>query len=195
MEKAEDKFVATVGHCRCAGNGFTLIELMIVLAVMSLLLVLTAPRMAGNLLGLTLTTAAKKTASMLRYARSQALATGTPHAAVFDCEQHRLIVAPLPRTADMTVLAAAAVPHETVEEYSPRQIKTYTLPEQVRFDVVDIGTSRCNESSGSDICQMVFYADGTSHGGHITIMDSRDRRYEIRVEILTGEVALEEPSA
>lgn len=181
-------------HRRYASAGFTLIELMIVLAVMSFLLVLAAPRMAGNLLGLTLATAAKKTAGTLRYARSQALATATPHAAVFDCEQHRLIVAPLPRPADMTVPATTAVFDEAVEQSPRRQIKTYILPEEVWFDVVDIGTGRCNEPGGADICQMVFYADGTSQGGTITIMDSRDRRYEIHVETLTGEVTLEEPS-
>ncbi|MCX8043867.1 MAG: prepilin-type N-terminal cleavage/methylation domain-containing protein [Desulfobacterota bacterium] len=175
------------------GRGFTLIELMIVLAIMSLMLAFAAPRMLGNLTGLTITTAAKKTAGSLRYARSQAVASGIPYAAIFDCEQHRLIVARVPRLADAGAHQNISAASEETPDGAPhREIKIYQLPEGVRFDTIDIGGSRCNESGRNGICQMVFYADGTSQGGKVTIMDTRERRYGVEVDIITGGVTLEE---
>lgn len=174
-------------------RGFSLVELMIVLAVMSLLLMFAAPRMAGNLTGLTLKTAAKKTAGMVRYARGQAVATGVPHAAVFDCERHALIVAALPGPVDRRLSAAADDDDKEPSPAAPRRdVKTYALPEDIRFDTVDIGGDACNRSGGSDICQMVFYADGTTQGGAVAIVDAKERRYDITVDFLTGCVTLEE---
>lgn len=190
--RAKDKPLAYLLHSGYAIRGFTFIELMIVLAVMSLLLAFAAPRMAGHLAGLTLSTAAKRTASSLRYARSQALATGIPHAAIFDCERRQLIVTAVPRQHEPTLPEGSVVPEEPIEPPQRREIKIYKLPEEVRFDTIDIGDSRCNEPHGDSICQMVFYADGTSHGGTVTIMDERDRRYEIEVEVITGSVHLAE---
>ena len=175
-------------------RGFSLVELMIVLAVMSLLLMFAAPRMAGNLTGLTLKTAAKKTAGMVRYARSQAVATGVPHAAVFDCERQTVIVAALTRPAERGLPAGegAGDAEESPEPAPRREVKMYALPEDVRIDIVSVGGAECNRSGDIAICQMVFYADGTTQGGAVTIVDAKERRYDIAVDFLTGCVTLEE---
>lgn len=186
----------------CGPRGFTLVEIMIVLAVMSLILAFAAPRMAGNLLGLTLETTAKKIAGALRYARSQALNTGITHAAIFDTEQNRLIIAALikPSAGGMpaAAVAAAAAVEEAVEPEPaegrlPKQdIKTYPLPEEVRFETIAIGGELCKDSGGNDICQMVFFPDGTTQGGEIIIADTKQRTYSIDINFLTGIVSLEE---
>lgn len=183
-------------------RGFSLVEIMIVLAVMSLILAFAAPRMAGNFLGLTLETTAKKIAGALRYARSQALNTGITHAAIFDCEQNHLIIAGLPSPAGGGMpgaLAAAAaagreldVPETTGDSLPRPGIKTYPLPEEVRFATVVIGGTLCKDSNGQDICQMVFFADGTTQGGEIIIADTKERTYSIDVNFLTGIVSLAE---
>jgi len=121
------------------------------------------------------------------------VATGVPHAAVFDCERHTLIVAALTGPADKPLPAATDDDDEAPSPAAPRRdVKTYALPDAIRFDTVDIGGEACNRPGGSDICQMVFYADGTTQGGAAAIVDDRERRYDITVDFLTGCVTLEE---
>ncbi|MEI6126176.1 MAG: prepilin-type N-terminal cleavage/methylation domain-containing protein [Pseudomonadota bacterium] len=189
------------GKNTCSGSsGFTLIELMIVLIIMSIMLAFAAPRFAKDLLSLSLETTAKKVAGALRYARSQALSTGHIYNAIFDCENNRVILAEsgTPSPADALRMANAAAALEKTEggegagKVPVREIKIYPLPEEINLSTITIADTVCNEDNGKAICQMAFYPDGTSQGGEIALTDAKDRAYGISVDFLTGVVLLEE---
>ncbi|WP_298718567.1 GspH/FimT family pseudopilin [uncultured Oceanisphaera sp.] len=60
----------------CHPDGFTLLELLVVLTLASLMLAVAMPRFAALLPGAELKSYSRQTAALLRLARSQAIATG-----------------------------------------------------------------------------------------------------------------------
>ena len=69
-------------------SGFTLLEIILVMAIIALASVLAAAAMGGGFRGLQLTASAKQIAANLRYTRSQAIATGKPQRFVIDPRRH-----------------------------------------------------------------------------------------------------------
>jgi prepilin-type N-terminal cleavage/methylation domain-containing protein len=81
---------------RMSGNnsrGFTLLELIVVLIIISLVSAFVAPKLTGPLSNLDLKTASKNISSSLRYMRSHAAAEKTTCAALFDLDRNRLVLA------------------------------------------------------------------------------------------------------
>ncbi len=76
----------------CAARGFTLIEFMIVFAIMGVVIAFVGPRVAGGLMGLNTRKAALQTAAMLRYAHSKAVNTGCRYHVIFDGVDRRVIL-------------------------------------------------------------------------------------------------------
>ncbi len=72
-------------------TGFTLIELILVLVIAGFIISLVAPAITSTT-GLNLRTAAKRVAAGLRYARSQAVTTGSVYRIVFDIEENEMII-------------------------------------------------------------------------------------------------------
>lgn len=64
-------------------SGFTLVEMMIVVAVIGILTALGSPLIGGFFTDLRLKAAARDTADAFRFARVQAIRTGTPHLVIF----------------------------------------------------------------------------------------------------------------
>ncbi len=121
------------------GNGFTLIELILVLVIMGLLTALVTPAIT-SLTGLKLKTAARKVAAGLRYARSQAVATGSDYQVVFNLEKGEMTVEPLEEEPyynreDVAQGYGGKEEEETIEEEDfPKKVKkkkTYTIPKEV----------------------------------------------------------------
>lgn len=136
-----------------AERGFTLIELIVVLAVMALLLAAVPVIMSGGLAGVSLKAEAREMAAALRQAHGRAIATNEEVAFNIDVESGRYAVTPGGRAG--------------------------TLPEGVEARVLP-------ESAAGAI---VFFPDGGSTGGSVTI--SKDRiRYEVRIDWLTGQVSV-----
>jgi general secretion pathway protein H len=73
-------------------RGFTLLELIVVLVIISLMSALVVPKLAGPMSNLDLKTASQKISASLRYARSRAASEKTTYAAVFDFDKNRLVV-------------------------------------------------------------------------------------------------------
>jgi general secretion pathway protein H len=76
-------------RCRRLAHGFTLVELLVVLAIGALLLTVTPPLITAAMPGLELKAAARRTAGSLRLAREIAIAAGRDAAWVVDVESNR----------------------------------------------------------------------------------------------------------
>ena len=79
-------------------RGFTLLELIVVLVIISLMTALVAPRLTGPMNNLDLKTAGQKIVASLRYARSQAASEKTTYVALFDFDDNRLVIINPPLT-------------------------------------------------------------------------------------------------
>jgi general secretion pathway protein H len=77
-----------VGTGRSAQRGFTLIEIILVIAIIALASVLAAAAMGGGFRGMQLKASARQIASNLRYTRAQAIETGQPQSFVIDPHGH-----------------------------------------------------------------------------------------------------------
>jgi general secretion pathway protein H len=184
---------------RPASEGFSLIELMIVLVIMSFVLALAGPAVTRGLSGLTLKTAAKKVAAALRYARSQAVSRSQPYSVIFDRDYNRVVIRgiPQPLTPDQT--AAEEEPGmeaESAAEAAKKkpEIKVVPLPEGITLTEITVGGKEITATK-EELAQMVFYPDGTSQGGELVLVDRRDRKFRVSVAFLTGVVTLEEQEA
>jgi general secretion pathway protein H len=69
-------------------RGFTLLELVLVLAIIALATLMGAAALAGGMDGLRLRSAAREIAAQLRFTRTQALATGEPQRFVIEPKAH-----------------------------------------------------------------------------------------------------------
>ncbi len=188
----------------CSGSrGFTLLELMIVLVIMGVMLVFAGPRVAKNLGSLTLKTTAKKAAAYIRYARSQAVNTGSLYRVIFDAEKNRLIVLgtrQIPAASDNATDEEDAEVEDNEEEEQPasdggeKVLRMYSLPEEIRFGEIIIGDAETEEDEGDRIYQMLFYPNGTAQGGEVILTDAKERTYSLTVDFLTGTVTIGEPT-
>lgn len=69
--------------------GFTLLEVLVVLVIIAMATTLAAMVLSGGLDGMRLRSSSKEIAAQLRYARTQAIATGVPQRFTIDPRGHR----------------------------------------------------------------------------------------------------------
>ena len=119
--------------------GFTLVELIIVLAIGGLLLGLTPPLITAALPGVELKAAARRTAGALRQTREIAIASGRAAAWQLDVEQGRYQI--------------------------PGRNRRGRLPEGIEIELV----GAANEMQDDRVGAIRFYPDGTSSGGRVML--------------------------
>ena len=184
------------GRGRC--GGFTLIELILVLVIIGFLTALVAPAIT-SMTGLKLKTAARRTAAGLRYARSQAIATGCDYQVVFNLENGEMSIEPLEEREVFEGVAEEWEEYGSEEEIieeedEPREIKgkkTYTLPKEVKLASVTVDGEEITEDDEME-AWIDFYPNGSCSGGEIFLMDERERGYWIELNFLTGIVKITE---
>jgi len=177
-------------------KGFTLLELLVVLVIISIMAAFVGPRVAGSMSTLTLKTAAKKVAASLRYARSQATSESRPYFVLFDPDKGRLMIKAGRQvvSGDKEKEAVEDVQGDGKSEElsedgsSHERAKVYALPEGVKFDKV---VSDNNEASPGAF-SIVFFPSGGSSGGEVLLENDRGRQYSIIVDFVVGTVRLEE---
>ncbi|WP_161626569.1 GspH/FimT family pseudopilin [Desulfatiglans anilini] len=166
--------------------GFTLMELLVVLVLISVVAAVVGVRAGGGLSGAALRDAAKKTAATLRYARSQASWEGVPYVVLFSFEDNALaLLAARPETGDREEPEADR--REVRRDELGRVIlKTYTLPEGVRLEkaVWD------EDERASGLFEIVFSPSGGCTGGELVFINEREARYRVAVDFITGGVQL-----
>lgn len=180
-------------------KGFTLIELILVLVIMGLLTSLVAPAIT-SLAGLKLKTAARRIAAGLRYARSQAVTTGSDYQVVFNLEKGEVTVESLQEEesyrGDGEQKESQGNEKEDVseEESAPQKIKrkkTYKVPKEVKIAKVIVEGVEITEDDDEEVW-IDFYPNGSCSGGEIYLTNERERVYRIVLNFLTGIVEITE---
>jgi general secretion pathway protein H len=178
-------------------RGFTLLELIVVLIIISLMSVLVVPKLAGPMSNLDLKTAAKKISASLRYARSHAASEKATYVALFDFDKNSLVMidSPLPPSVkgdfhmnNRETFDGTPVEPPDNEKNGSGGFKTYNLPDGVKLAK---GVSREGDFN-SGFFRIFFFPSGGSSGGEITVANERGRQYKINVDFITGTVQLSE---
>ena len=164
-------------------KGFSLIELLVVLVLISVFTAFVGVNVAGSLGNVGLKTASKKVAASLRYARSRAITESVPYVALLDLNENRVTIKPGLISSDSEEEAdnSASSPMES-------GAKRYDLPEDVKFkDALAFDGSE----SDSRFFAIVFMPTGCSSGGTIFLENNRMHQSVIKIDFITGIVRLE----
>ena len=167
-------------------RGFTFIEVMVVLILISLTIYLVTPSLSPFSKTVELKGATKKVSAILRYCRSEAVNRGKVYQVLFDPDLGQVNVQPIEeKEEDQEAKDVTDVTKDQPKEQSKQ--KTYMLPKGV-----DIKEVKANSPQyPSDYAVIEFYPNGGSNGGTIRL-DSKDRKgYRIKVHFLTGIVEIE----
>ncbi len=172
-------------HSESHTNGFTLLELLVVLTIISISVAIVGPRFLGPMSGMQLRTSAKKMAASLRYARSLATAEKTPYVAQFDIDKGQLS---LKATPDETDEALEADPESDGDGPVTIKPRVFSLPEGVRLEKA----LSIDSEVDSGIFEIIFSPNGNTSGGAVILTNERGRHYKISVDLVMGTVTLEE---
>jgi general secretion pathway protein H len=146
-----------------SSEGFTLLEMLIVLVIMSLLMTLVPPLLSNALPSLTLKTVANDLLQDLNYVRDIAILKGKK---------------------TQVVINTNAGSYSSEEKY---QKKEQVLPNNIKISTSHIGLRVVNDDSPV----IAFFADGSSSGGIITLSNN-ERSLSLIVDWITGSVSLRE---
>ena len=164
-------------------NGFTLLELLVVLVIIALSSALVGPKLVGSMSNLNLRTACKKISASLRWARSQATSESVTYTAVFDFDKNCVSFITGREESEKDLEEGP-----TGDEEGPVKSRSYNLPDGVSFEKALSG----EEEFDSGVFEMVFFPSGSSSGGDVILANDRGNQYSINVDFITGAVRLSE---
>ena len=144
-----------------AQRGFTLLEIVLVMAIIALASVLAAAAMTGGFKGMQLKASAKEIASNLRYTRTQAIATGKPQRFVIEPAKHA---------------------------WQAPNAHHGTIPDKLGIEFTGAREARAN-AARQDQGAIEFFPDGAATGGRIRLTAGKSA-WDIDVAWLTGQVRL-----
>jgi general secretion pathway protein H len=163
-------------------KGFSLIELLVVLVLISVFSAFVGVNVAGSLANMGLKTASKKVAASLRYARSRAITESIPYVALLDLNQNRMTIKP--------DLISSGSEKEAGDSTNRKKsdVKRYDLPEDVKFK--NALTFQGTESD-SRFFAVVFMPNGCSSGGTIFLENDREHESAVKIDFVTGTVRVD----
>jgi general secretion pathway protein H len=144
-----------------AQRGFTLLEIVLVMAIIALASVLAAAAMTGGFKGMQLKASAKEIASNLRYTRTQAIATGKPQRFVIEPAKHA---------------------------WQAPNAHHGTIPDKLGIEFTGAREARAN-AARQDQGAIEFFPDGAATGGRIRLTAGKSA-WDVDVAWLTGQVRL-----
>lgn len=175
-------------------RGFSLLELLVVLVIISLMTALILPRMGGSFTTIQLKSTAKKIASMLRYARNLSISEHVSTRALCEFEEGKIQLFVQRRGAHANSFPsnvtrgseASRADIEDEEEHG--LVQRFRLPKGVWFEKAV--TLKGVETT--DGFEFLFYPAGNSSGGEITLVNEKGRKYSVSVDFITGTVRVVE---
>jgi len=166
---------------REGSRAFTLLELLVVVAIVGMISALVVPRLLASLPGVQLKATARAVAASLRYARGQAVFETTPYVVALDRSRGLLIIEP-------AVSPTAAAPGEVpATPAPPAGQRVYALPEGI-----EVHALTDDADGGADPARMMlFFPRGDSSGGRLVLRNPERREVAITVDPITGAVAVD----
>jgi prepilin-type N-terminal cleavage/methylation domain-containing protein len=161
-------------------NGYSLLELIVVLILISLSAALVTPSLSRFSRTIELKAAAKKVSGILRYCRSEAINKGMVYQVIFNPELREVKV----QSIDLD---------EEKKEGDKKEVskKTYSFPEGIEMKEVNL----ISPQYPSDLPTVEFYPNGGSNGGSFLLNSKELKGYKIKVDFLTGVVKIERVEA
>lgn len=179
-------------------SGFTLIELIIVLVLLSVATALVVPRLAGSLGRMNTESTARRISSALRFARSHAITEKIPYLAIFDMDNNMLSVMayPMPDETDSDdVDPDNADPNDADPDNAgiggPQGSKVYLFSEGIHLRE---GVPLDGETMTTGAFVMGFFPGGGTTGGKVILQDDKDRVFSVALDRITGSVKIHEKS-
>jgi general secretion pathway protein H len=160
-----------------ASRGFTLVELLVVLLILSVLLVATPIAFDRILPGLEIEADARDLANLMRQARLRAIRTNDETTVVIDVEERAYWLGGGEAPEDFAGDLDAAAATESRGAFSEGVSVTLRTAE--------------SEQIGENVGRVRFFPDGTSTGGGV-LLERRDRQLGIVVDWLYGHVRIDE---
>lgn len=160
-------------------NGFTILELLVVLVIISLVAAFVAPRILSPNNNIRLKTTVSKVSSALRYASNIATTEKEAIIVVFDIKNKRLCMMPLQDFQEKFVPLNATKNKEGLKEFF--------FPEDIMF-MENLSTI---EPIDSDTFIIYFFPNGTSSGGNIVLGNDRGLQYKIEVDFITSIIRID----
>ena len=152
-------------------RGFTLLELVVVVAIMGVVASLVFPALGDGLRRWRLQGAVREVAATLKFARNQSVAGRAPLQVILDRGRG---VYWLDRPGD----PARYGPEQAIA----RGVRLFALPKGVRFgDVAAAGPD-----PGAERVGIVFFPKGSSAGAEVQIVDGQGGAYRVSVDSMTG---------
>jgi type II secretion system protein H len=158
-------------------KGFSFIELMVVLVILSLSISLITPSLSRFLRTVELKGAAKKISGILRHCRSEAVNKGLVTQVLFDSELKGVSVQSKESTE---------AKKEEIEKEGEIPQKVYSLPDGIQIKKVDAASPQYT----TDLPTIEFYPNGGSNGGSIDLEGQDRNGFHIEVHFLTGMVKI-----
>ncbi len=163
-------------------QGFTLIELIVVLVIVGLVSGLVMPRMFGALTHVSLRSGARDVVTILRQARDIAGHKNSYIKVSFGLEQ-----------GVVSMLSYQAVEEPEASWQAPEmawvEIGSLVLPDDVRVETVTLGDDIVNQEEAS----FFFYSSGhTREGMELTLVNAKGRSAVVKVDAITGNAYIEE---
>lgn len=155
---------------RCGRRGFTFVELIFVVALLTILAAVTVPQLKKSFDSLVLQNFVSDFTSLAGYAQAKAISNGHEVRVNFDLPQKRLL-------AETRVVYQDASGNPA-EEWSPDKSKV--IPDSVFVTL--------KENEG----RIIFYPDGSSNKAEFEIDGKGGKKYSVSVEEGTGYVNVKE---
>lgn len=168
------RIIIQIGKKKIDGKGFSLLELLVVLVIISLMSAMIVPRIGGTIEKMNLRTAANKIAASLRYARSRAVSEKKIYVASFDFDENRM------------VLFVDSLRPEKIIEGQEVLPQIYNLPEGAKLEMAE----SIKGEEETELFEVYFYPSGNSSGGKIILAGEKNRRYTLNIDFITGTVKL-----
>ena len=160
-------------------KGFTLLELLVVLVIISLASAFLAPRLLSPNRHLQLKTTVSKMAGAMRHASNIATTTQKGMAVFIDVRKNNLLIKPSAEIDEYMVL-------DTSEEHWDG-LNAYNYPE----DIVFFQEHSVAEKSGVDRLVVYFFSDGSCSGGNLVFGYPEGPKYNIVVDFITSIITIE----
>lgn len=160
-------------------KGFTILELLVVLVIISLASAFLAPRLLSPNRHLQLKTTVNKMTGAMRYASNIATTTQKKMAVFIDVRKNNLLVAPAAGRDEYRIL-------DNNEKHRDG-LNAYNYPE----DIVFFQEYSVIENSGPNGLVVYFFPDGSCSGGSLVFGYPEGPKYKIVIDFITSIIIIE----